>query len=124
MTDPTKSPCDRDLYEQWQRLHEHRHEIEAESLKIARDEINRRLNEMNEFRAQLSQERTQYVTRDWHDRERDTLRDAMNALGIDVDRRLKILENASSNWQGRWWAVGAIVALALAAGGLLMRALR
>ncbi len=121
MTD--QLPCDRDLAELWQRLHEKRHDIEAESLRIAREEINRRLNEMNEFRAQLSQERTVYVTRDWHDRERDQIRDAVSVLGIDVDRRLKILENASSNWQGRWWAVGAIVALALAVGGLLSRLL-
>ncbi len=115
---------EKQLREQWQKLHEQRHVAEQQNISDTRTELSRRLNEMNEFRSQLAQERTQYVTRDWHERDRDALRGAMDTLGIEVDRRLKILENASSNWQGRWWAVGAIVALSIAVAGLVLRSMR
>ncbi len=115
---------EKQLREQWQAMHEQRHAAEQDSVNATRIELSRRLNEMNEFRAQLAQERNQYVTRDMHDRDRDQVRDAMQVLGMSIDQRLKLLENNNSNWQGRWWAVGAIVTLAIAVIGLILRGLR
>jgi hypothetical protein len=116
---------ERELREQWQRMHEQRHEHEHEARELAEKDINRRLEDMNEFRRQLASERLSYVQRDWYDREHNTLRamidTRMDGIRDSTDTRLKALENASSNWQGRWWAVSGLVALAIAVGALVLR---
>jgi len=57
---------------------------------------------MNKIREQISSERGEFVRRDLYDREHGSLREAM-------DGRIKSLEQAKSNLDGRIWAVGALV---------------
>ena len=99
------------MHEQWQTMHEKLHQAEAKALSVAREgdakaldiaskEIDRRLEGMNELRAQISTERGRYVLRESYDEQHSALRDA-------IDARLKILENNRSNLEGRMWAMGA-----------------
>ncbi len=113
---PSSNECDtvaheRELREQWQIAHEQRHESEAAALVIARSDVNRRLDEMNELRRQIDTERGKYMDRETYVREHTTLRESM-AVRIDtlrdtLDTRLKALENTKSNLEGRVWAIGA-----------------
>jgi len=91
---------ERELREAWQVSHLALHGAEVDNLRIARDEINRRLNEMNELRSQITAERGEFLRRDMFDREHANLRDG-------TDSRLKVLEQAKSNLDGRVWAIGA-----------------
>ena len=91
---------ERELRQGWQDAHIAVHRAESESLRIAREDINRRLNEMNELRDQITKERAEFMRRDMFDREHTALRDG-------TDGRLKILEQAKSNLDGRVWAIGA-----------------
>jgi hypothetical protein len=93
---------ERELREQWQREHEIRHTAMEEARRLAAIEIERRLEGMNELRAQISNERGMYLTRDLYDREHALLRDTL-------DTRVKILESARANLDGRLWALGAVV---------------
>ena len=95
---------ERELREAWIKAHEDLHVTDSEALRIARNEINRRLDEMNKIREQISSERGEFVRRELYDREHSSLREAM-------DSRLKALEQAESNLDGRIWAVGAVVTI-------------
>lgn len=110
---------ERELREQWEASHEQRHASEADALDLAREGLNGRLREMNEFRSQISSERTNYVLRDWYEREHNTLHNELEQRHKEYDARLKVMENMSSNWQGRWWAVSSMFGLGIALGGLL-----
>ncbi len=119
---------EKQLREQWQSMHERLHEAEDHAREISSIDINRRLGEMNQFRDQILQERADFLTRDVYERTHSALRDMLSAKieanESATDIRLKLLENASSNWQGRWWAVGTIVALSMTVAGLLLRSMR
>jgi hypothetical protein len=58
---------ERELREQWQDSHADVHVAEREALRLASDDISRRLAEMNQFRGQLERERGEYVPRIEHD---------------------------------------------------------
>jgi hypothetical protein len=77
-------------------------EGDTTALVIAREDINRRLEAMNELRTQITEERGMYVLRDRHDSEYDLLRDHM-------DSRIKVLESSKANVEGRMWAIGALM---------------
>ena len=105
-------------------MHEKQHQLEARALTIAQEanskaldiaskEIDRRLEGMNELRAQISTERGLYVLRESYDEQHAALRDA-------IDARLKILENNRSNMEGRMWAIGAIISMLVVALNLAM----
>jgi hypothetical protein len=107
----------RKLISQWQVQHLERHKLEQQALSIARNadnmalalakaEIDRRLEGMNELRAQITDERGRYVLRDMYDEQHAQLRD-------NVDARLKALENIKSNMEGRLWAIGAAISTAV-----------
>jgi len=66
-----------------------------ETVEHSRMEMDRRLAEMNEFRAQLSNERATYVTRDM-----------LDARLMAVASRLEMLERSWSNMSGRLWSMG------------------
>jgi DNA repair exonuclease SbcCD ATPase subunit len=87
---------ERELREEWERAHEHVHELEHEAINKAEDAVNLRLEGMNELRAQINTERGKYVTRETFD-----------AVNSSTDGRLKTLENNKSNLEGRFWAIGA-----------------
>ncbi len=111
VTDPTEH--ERELREQWQLSHLTLHAKEQEALLLARRDIDRRLEEMNQFRDQIARERGEFIRRDVHDQQYDTMRDA-------VDTRLKILEQSKSNLEGRMWAMGAVITGIAVALNLLM----
>lgn len=89
----------REVVEQWQRDHERLHEQDSEAINKAETSINRRLEEMNALRLQITQERGEFLTREMYDREHRTLSES-------TDSRLKALENKDSNMTGRFWALG------------------
>ncbi len=95
---------ERELREQWQKLHLDMHVAMDLARSLAGDDINRRLDGMNELRAQITSERGLYLSRELFDREHSALRDS-------IDARLKILETKGSNLEGRLWAVGAFISL-------------
>lgn len=101
-----RAPHERELREQWQHQHERVHEVEHESLQIAKGEINRRLDEMNNLRLQITAERGEFLGRDAYDREHNVLRD-------QLDGRIKVLETVNANLQGRMWMMGAVISLFL-----------
>ena len=99
---------ERALREQWQEAHENVHRLEDEARELAARVINIRLEGMNELRRQIDSERGVYISREVHDQQINALREA-------TDTRLKSLENAKSNLEGRLWmigiAIGAVVTL-------------
>ena len=105
---------ERELRELWQQTHEARHTAEIDALVLAREDVNRRLDGMNELREQINRERGQFLSRDLYDREHARLSEEM-------DRRLKVLENRESNLQGRIFATGAIIAFLLSILALALR---
>lgn len=68
------------------------------AMNLARGEINRRLEDMNELRQQITSERGQFLPRELFDR--------MHSLFED---RLRSLENDRANLQGRMWIGGALL---------------
>lgn len=58
-----------DLLDAHEKLDALRHAGEFEARRIAALDIDRRLEAMNEFRAQITNERGQYLLRDWYERE-------------------------------------------------------
>ena len=105
---------ERELRELWQSTHLEVHAAERKALEIAREEVNRRLDEMNELREQITRERGEFMRRDMFDREHSTLRD-----GNDI--RLKALENTKSNMEGRLWAIGAAISALVVGLELILR---
>lgn len=113
----TEKDCDliheRELREQWQDAHEDRHRAELEALKVARGEVDRRLDDMNDLRRQIEAERGKYLLRDLYDKEHDAMRDTFHArldtVRESADLRLKSLESTKSNLEGRLWAIGAMI---------------
>src|ERR1700691_3659821 len=83
----------RDLLAEHQKMDDLQHGTAKEALKLASDEINRRLTEMNNFREQLQQERNNYVPRTEHEL---------------LAERLKILEIARGEAMGKAAAYASI----------------
>lgn len=130
MTNSRSDDCDglaheRELREAWQEAHESRHASEAEARQIASIEINRRLDDMNELRRQIEQERGRYLQRDLYDKEHTALRETMfsklDAQRDTMDARLKSLEGTKSNLEGRLWAIGAMISAVVVAINLALR---
>ena len=82
MPDPVSEFCrveklithERELREMWQGLHLKMHTAEVIDRVTAKTEIDRRLEGMNELRAQIQTERGSYVTRDMFGQQHDSLR--------------------------------------------------
>jgi len=91
---------ERELREGWQISHERVHRLEAEARALAAVDVDRRLVAMNEFRAENLEDRGKYLTREIFDSKNDAL-----------DVRLKAIENARSNLEGRLWVIGAVVVI-------------
>ena len=116
---------ERELREQWQDSHALVHTQEQRARDLAFIEINRRLDDMNELRRQIEIERGTYVRREVYDREHNAMRDLFNSR-LDMmrdadDGRLKELENAKSNADGRMWGIGAMYAFLAVIVNLVLR---
>jgi hypothetical protein len=92
---------ERELRQLWEHDHAHVHELEKEAVEKALESNNRRLDEMNELRLQITRERGEYVSRDTYDREH-------RALESSTDKRLKSLEQSKS------YVIGWVAAIVLA----------
>jgi hypothetical protein len=84
---------ERELREQWQDSHAEVHVAEREALRLASEDISRRLSEMNQFRAQLEKERGEYVPRKEYD---------------VMAERIKVLEIARGEQTGKSAAYASI----------------
>lgn len=113
---PDCSHCkhERELREQWERLHLEKHRSDELAVTTARNAIDQRLGEMNELRAQISSERGSYIQRDFYDERHNALRDGM-------DTRLKMVEQKLSNYDGRIYMLGGFITLIVVAVEILMR---
>jgi hypothetical protein len=87
---------ERELREQWERMHMAVHGQEQLARDKAEAAVNNRLDGMNELRAQINSERGSYATRDYV----DTVEGA-------TDKRLKNLE------QGKSYVIGWVAAIVL-----------
>jgi len=98
---------ERELRLVWEAAHEHRHKMESEERLLAKKDNDRRLDEMNQFRQQILQERGIFVSRELHDKLEQSTDMSIKALERSADARLKVLENSKSNQEGRLWMMGA-----------------
>ena len=81
----------------------HREHLEyRERIETATVALDKRLDQMNEFRAQLTEERALYVRRDMLDEFRIASAKVTDANAA----RIRDLETAKSNLEGRFWAFG------------------
>lgn len=79
--------------------HAAEHAALAMALSLAMLELKERLSEMNNFRAQIAQERADYVTRDRMAAAVTTLEGALSAAVVTLTTRTSLLETASQAWQ-------------------------
>lgn len=78
--------------------HMREHEQSNVAIDTARNEVNRRLAEMNELRAQINVERGEYLSRHEYEAKHDALIERINSM-----------ERSRANLEGRFWAIGAAV---------------
>ena len=69
---------------------------------LARQQMDKRLEGMNEFRQQLSEQANRLITREEVQAKQDAYIPAIN----ETQRRLSLLETTQANMQGRMWAIG------------------
>jgi hypothetical protein len=82
--------------------HHREHEKEFEAVSLARREMERRLDGMNELRRQIDSERGQYIGREQYEASHNQMRD-----------RIQNLETIIANFQGRFWMVAAVPSIAM-----------
>ena len=88
--------------------HDHIHQLESDAVTRATTVLDRRLTEMNEFRAQLSEERQLYITRPMFDAWEAALVGRIESRLALVEGRLATLERAESGARGSLWALGGV----------------
>jgi hypothetical protein len=84
------------------RVEDLRHEAGDAKIQKANEVLDYRLEEMNNFRAQLNQERAEYLRREMYDRDHSALAE-----------RVKVLEIVRGEQSGRTAAYASMVALAV-----------
>lgn len=98
-----------------------------EAKKIAVDDVNRRLLAMNEFRDQIREERISFLDKEAYERDSKEQQRRVSALELaeaatvtrpmydkleqDLDARMKLLENAKANAEGRMWRIGSTISI-------------
>jgi hypothetical protein len=77
---------------------------------VALTDLGRRLDEMNQFRAQINTERNTFMTKEIFDAKHDEL-DRKLAAGLGmVTEKIGEMNSWKSNMQGRMWMLGAVLA--------------
>lgn len=84
------------------------------ALMVSTNELHRRLEMLNGEAGRLREMQASYIPRETYDRGFDAIEKATRASEIEIDRRLKLLENMNANMAGKQWIGGAII-LVLAA---------
>ena len=85
-------------------------ELVETAVERARQEVDRRLEAMNELRRQVTDERGMYVTRD-----------RMDANIQSMASRIEIMERAWANLTGRLWSLGVGLGIVVILANLLIR---
>ena len=91
--------------------HEHYHETIEEARKLAAREIDRRLEDMNQFREQIDKERGDFVIAETFDGRVREIVLKQEAGNIEVEKRIAIVELWKSNLDGRFWMLGAVISI-------------
>jgi hypothetical protein len=84
---------------QWKRDHAVEHRLERRALKVASEDIDRRLAEGNKFREQIKDERANLVEKDWYESKHEELSNRITSL---------------EEW--RWKIIGIVVACSVFGG--------
>ena len=95
--------------EKYELLHSEIHRLEAAALEATRRELERRLADMNELRAQIEHERGTFVVKDWFERAHLLMETKLTAQVETLETRLKILEMRGGMAAGREEPINAIV---------------
>ncbi len=87
----------REYMDQRWKAHRVEHDQQQVALDRARDEVNRRLAEMNDLRRQITDERADFLTRAEYEAKHEALIE-----------RIGSMERSRANLEGRMWAIGAV----------------
>lgn len=94
-----------------ERGHEREHQDYRDRIDHATDALQARLDQMNAWREQLSEERATFVPR-------ESLQEMLAAMEKQNERigvRVRDLEVARGNLEGRLWAIGAVISVVVVA---------
>jgi hypothetical protein len=83
------------------------HRMLDEAVSIALKGLERRLDEMNQFRAQIQQERESFVSKPEYDARNREVSTKIDAETKAMAARITVIEMAKSNLEGRVWMLGA-----------------
>jgi hypothetical protein len=97
----------REYFEAHWVAHEKTHVALGDAIDKAAEDISRRLAEMNQFRAQISEERGLFLSKTEYEARHRELETRLGTVKDTQDKRLNDLERAKSNLDGRLWALGA-----------------
>jgi hypothetical protein len=93
--------------------HQREHALTQEALNKAEASMEKRLEAMNEFRAQLSDQAATLVRRDYMDEKFATVTERYERDLKLMQDRLYVLERSASNLSGRMWALGGFTSVAV-----------
>lgn len=97
----------REYFEARWEAHKNEHKLLASAIDRAGQDIDRRLEEMNQFRAQIQEERGEFLTKMEYESRHRELEIRLSTTKDGQDKRIGALELAKSNMDGRIWALGA-----------------
>jgi hypothetical protein len=79
---------------------------------VALTDLGRRLDEMNQFRAQINLERNTFMTKEIFDAKHNELAGKIDGVAREMNAKIDILDRAKSNLEGRMWMLGAVISIA------------
>ncbi len=94
--------------ERW-RAHREVHEMGQLALDAAVRALDVRLESMNEFRAQISQERSNFLPQQVYDTEHRALENKIDVKTEANEKRISVMEKWQSNMDGRFWMLGTLL---------------
>jgi hypothetical protein len=92
------------LFEQYKEAHKNEHKMLAESNNLARENLDIRLESMNQFRNQINDERGSMVSIDRFEARIEALEKTIETHYQSNERRISTMEKTLSNLSGRWTA--------------------
>jgi hypothetical protein len=101
------------LFRHYKEAHSREHELQAESIKLARENMEYRLEGLNRWREQNQDERVGFVSADKFDATVSALRDGMNAISVASEKRFNGIEQSLSSFKGMAAGIGAAVTVFL-----------
>ena len=97
----------KELIQQHFDAHEREHGLLDKANTIAREEMNRRLDEMNNLRRQIEQVESKFITRDEWGKGHEAVIGSHDSYAKAVDNRFRVVERLI------WMASGAVTLIAL-----------